>query len=248
MKTKYIIGLVVAGIMLLYGLIGIRTVKANQVCVRTSFGEVKGFETSGLTWVAMGKDKLICTTTSQVNFGKDDGYDVSTKDMQTVIMFVKVNYAVDSGKIEDLFKNFVFKHQDLLVSPIISDVVQGVSARYTIEELIEKRDEIANIMQEEITTRLGNNGIVVFDVNIINHDFSDSYEASVEAKKVAEQSVLKAQQELLEAQIQAEKNKTISQTFTPELATKLFLEKWNGALPTYWSGEGNPIDIIVNGQ
>lgn len=247
LKTKIIMGTtgILAGLIVIGTIAGFKTVQANTICVQTQWGKVVGYKSSGLTWIAPIRDKLVCTSTAQINYGRDKGYNVSTKDMQTVDMFVRVNYAVDRTKIEDLFENFQFKHEETLISPVVADVIQGVSSRYTIEELVEKREEIAGIMRDQVTARLEDNGIVVHNVNIINHEFSDAYEASVEAKKVAEQNVLKAEQELLEAKIQAEKNKTIAQTFTNELANKLMLEKWDGKLPQYYGGDNGPFSVFI---
>ena len=82
---------------------------------------------------------------------------------------------------------------------------------------------------------------------ITNHDFSDEFNHSIEAKKVAEQQALKAKYDLdrvkLEAQAQNEKNKSL----TPTVLQELFIEKWDGKLPNYWGGGSLPLPVMNTG-
>ncbi|HVF12729.1 MAG TPA: prohibitin family protein, partial [Actinomycetota bacterium] len=99
-----------------------------------------------------------------------------------------------------------------------------------------------------LKNRLDNYYIIVDDVNIVNFDFSREFNVAIEAKQVAQQEVQKARQELerakvdaerrvTEAQAQAEAQRLQQQTLTPLFVQKIWIDKWDGKLPTYMSGD-----------
>ena len=101
-------------------------------------------------------------------------------------------------------------------------------------------------------------GITVVNVNIINLNFSETYNQAIEEKNVALQRTLKAQQELETTKIEAEKkkvdaqatadaNRILNESLSQENLEKQALEnqanaiaKWNGQLPTTMAGDSVP--------
>ena len=59
-----------------------------------------------------------------------------------------------------------------------------------------------------------------------------------------ETAQINAEAKLIEAQAQADANRLISQSLTPELIQQQMYEKWNGQLPTVQAG--NDASIIVD--
>jgi hypothetical protein len=97
-----------------------------------------------------------------------------------------------------------------VVNPTIQESVKTIIARYTAEELIKKRAEVAVEIEELLTINLARYNIDVSSTAIENMDFTDSFTAAVEAKVVAEQNKIKAEKENEQALAKAENDKLIA--------------------------------------
>lgn len=236
------IGVVVFLIVALAGL-GFRTIKPGEIGIVVRFGNVVAVENSGVSWQFPLVTKIVRIP---VNQQKIDGtYSTSTKDMQTTTEFVTTQYVVDVSKAKELYISFLGNHAESIIKPVLASVVQDGVSELTIEELVSQRVELANKMTDNAKALLAPYGITIVGMQITDHDFSDSYESAVEAKKVAEQKVLTAQQEQEAAKIQAETNKIMSQSYDENVKYKMFLEKWNGELPKFMSGDNDMLNILL---
>lgn len=236
-------GFVVAFIVLLVLLTGIRVIDPSEVGVVIRLGNIVGIRESGITWQVPLITKIAKIDVSQK---KVDGvYSTSTKDMQTTEEFVTTQYVIDTSKVTELYKNFLGSHEESIIKPILASVVQDGVSTLSIEELVSNRVELANLMTADAKELLEPYGIRIISMQITDHDFSDSYEAAVEAKKVAEQKVLTSKQEQEAAKINAETNRIMSLSYDENVKFKMFLEKWDGKLPTYMAGENDMLNILL---
>ena len=153
------------------------------------------------------------------------------------------------------------KYQVRFVRPRVKEIVQATIAKYTIEEFVTKRAQISTEIFNDLQDDFARYGMVVSNVSIVNHDFSDEYEKAIEAKKVAEQKVETAKAESAKAQVEAENrvklaeyalrekelqakaNEIESNSLTPQLLRKMTIEKWNGQLPKVQGSSNNLIKI-----
>lgn len=134
-----------------------------------------------------------------------------SSDIQQVTMAVTINYNVSEESAGVLYKRIGMNYKDTLLSPKVQENSKVVVSGYTAEALIEHRSElgkkIADLMREDIDPY----GIKVTDVSIENLDFTDAFEAAVEAKQVATQEKQRAktqqEQATMEAQQEAERRK-----------------------------------------
>lgn len=76
-----------------------------------------------------------------------------------------------------------------MLLPRIKDAVQSNISKFTIEEFIVQRPKLADDILKDINSKTEKYGIVVTNVSIMNHRFSDVYANAVEQKKAAEQAV-----------------------------------------------------------
>lgn len=177
----------------------------------------------------------------------------ASKDLQTVSSRVALNFAVDSEKVVDIYRQVGDDYDDRIVSPAIQEAVKSVTARYTAEELITKRAMVSDAILTEIKDRIGNYGLLATDFNIVDFDFSSSFNAAIEAKVTAEQSALAAKNKLeqvkyeAQQQIEAAKGKAEALqiegdaiTSNPQVVQLRAIEKWNGILPNYMAGDSVP--------
>ena len=171
----------------------------------------------------------------------------SSKDLQPVSTHVAVNYSVEKMSAYKLMNNIGGAFDSVIVNPAIQEIVKEVTARYPAEDLIAKRDIVAGEIREALTQRLARYDLVVNDINIVNFKFSDAFNQSIEAKQVAQQQALKAendlkrvqieaQQKVAQAQADAESLKLKKQEVTPDLiqlkqleVQEQAVEKWDGS-------------------
>lgn len=172
-------------------------------------------------------------------------------DLQNVTTEVAVNWAINPLDAEWVYQHLGDESQltDKVIAPIVSNAVKAVAARYNAEELIEKRDQVATQIQQQIVAALAQYKVQVQGVNITNFQFSPSYTEAIEKKQVAQQQALQAnydlqrikvqaEQTVAQAQGQAQAQKLLQQTLTPEIIQLKAVEKWNGVLPQVVGGNG----------
>ena len=109
-------------------------------------------------------------------------------------------------------------------------------------------------MKENLSEKISPYGITVELFNIISFDFSEEFNAAIEAKQTAQQNALKAEQDLrrveIEAQQEIEKAKAEAESYrlknqeiTDNTLKMAWIEKWDGKLPAVSGGEGMMFDL-----
>lgn len=241
MKAKIISVLVF--LVVVFGLLSVKVIKPSQVGVITTLGKVTRVAESGVTFVPPVISKVTRIDTSTQTL--EGIYETSTRDMQTTTEYVTTLYSVDVSKVMDLYKNFLGKHNNSLVAPALATIVQDGVSTVSISELVSNRVELANFMTDKARAMLEPYGINVVSMQITNHDFSDEYENAITAKIVAQEKVKTAEYARQEAEIQAETNKILSKTYDDNMKSKMFLEKWDGKLPLYMSGDSDMMNMLL---
>ncbi|KAJ3472903.1 hypothetical protein NLI96_g13206 [Meripilus lineatus] len=138
---------------------------------------------------------------------------------------------------------------DKIIKPAISNSVKAVTAHYNAEDLITHRDHVRGEIEAQITGELKPYRLVVDSVNITDFHFSTQFVQAIEQKQVAQQRAQQAQYELqkakvladqkiVEARAQAEAQKLLQQTITPEIIQQQAVAKWDGHLPEVTSSSG----------
>lgn len=209
--------------------------------VITRFGAINRVAKPGLSFkIPLFEHVVTMDTRTQ-----KDQVDASaaSKDLQTVKSTVAVNYHLNGADATTVYQNIGVDYQDKVVSPAIQDTFKSVTAQYTAQELIEKREEVRTVAQAELETKLKKYFVVVDNFNIVNFDFSVEYNTAIEAKQVAQQNLEKATLEaktaVTQAQGQADAQKALkdSGALSPEYLQYLALKTWNGILPQYTGGQ-----------
>lgn len=187
-----------------------------------------------------------------------------SENLQEVSSDIAVNYHLDGTRALDVYQNVGTNYAEIIVAPAIQNTFKAVTATFTAEELITKRDEVRMMSEDELSKQLGPYHIIIENFNIVNFLFSAEYQQAIEAKQVAAQQVETSKQKLAQAQIdaqtviaqaqgQADAQKALNDTgaLTPEYLQYLFLTRWNGILPQVMtSGTNSMIDVsgFLNGS
>lgn len=250
-KTKFVI----SGVCLVASVLiaSFTIVPSGSSGVRVTLGKVSDtVMESGLNFQIPLVQKTVVVN-NQVQREDVQG-EAASKDLQTVSYNVSVNYNVIASESAELYRTVGKSWSEVIIRTAIQESVKSAIAQYTAEELITSRAAVSNVMLEEINGRMSEYGINITEINIITMDFSPEFDAAIEAKTVATQQVLTeqqnlekakviAQQKVVEAQAEAEANKTKSESITDEILMNEFLSRWNGVMPYVMGSDGNILDI-----
>lgn len=127
----------------------------------------------------------------------------ASKDLQEVATNVTLNYHVDPEKVNRVYQTLRRDFVPRIIVPAVQEGVKAVTARFDAEELITKRPSVKTGIEEVLRERLAQNGIILETVSITNFQFSQAFESSIEAKQVAVQDALKAENDLRRIEVEA---------------------------------------------
>ena len=123
-------------------------------------------------------------------------------------MSYTLNYQIDKVNAQEIYKTVGKEYYDTVIVPNIAEAVKVVTARYTAEELVSSRAELAAAIEEVLSNSLAQYNIQVVSAAIEDMDFTDAFTNAVEAKQVAAQNKLQAEieqaQKIMEQQAAAE--------------------------------------------
>jgi regulator of protease activity HflC (stomatin/prohibitin superfamily) len=179
-----------------------------------------------------------------------------SKDLQTVSAQVALNYHVVPESVNSLYQNIGTDYESRVLAPAIQEAVKGVTAKFTAQELIEKRAVVKDEIKMELTARLTKNFLIVDEFSLVNFEFSPAYEQAIEAKQVAQQNALAAENKLVQIKVEAAQRiaqataeaeaikiqaQAVTQQGGKEYVSLQWVAKWNGVLPTTMLGDSVPM-------
>lgn len=139
-----------------------------------------------------------------------------SKDIQQVILKMSVNYNIQAEKAGTLYKTIGMNYADNMLAPRLLENTKAVIGDYTAETLIANREEISGKILTKMQADMAPYGIHVSVISIENIDFTDAFEAAVEAKQVATQEKQRArtqqEQQTMEAEQAAARDKIKAQS------------------------------------
>lgn len=186
-----------------------------------------------------------------------------SSDIQEVEVVFTLNYQISKEYAMNIYKTIGKNYFDTAVSPIITESVKTVAARYTAEDLINKRNELAMTIEADMKEKLLAFNIELVSTSIEDMDFTDAFTNAVEDKQVAAQNKLKAETEaaqkvveaeaeaqirrvtaeaeayeiLQRAEAEAQANQKLAESITDRLIEYRYYEVWDGKLPQIVMGE-----------
>jgi prohibitin 2 len=245
LPAKSIKGGIVVALLLLVGFGSCGTVSYGERGVLLRFGAVTGnVKNEGLYFKMPLIDRVeiidIKTKKSEVDA------DASTKDLQLVTSKVALNYHINPTGIAQFFQKFGNSFESNVLDPGLQEILKAVTARYTAEEVITKREQVREDTNALLKERFQPQGMVIDGLNIVNFHFSKVFNEAIEAKVTAEQNALAAKNKLEQVKFEAQqmieaangKAKAIQVEASaiannPLVLQLRALEKWNGILPQY---------------
>ena len=127
-----------------------------------------------------------------------------TNDLQDVSTTIALNWRLDPGMADEVYKTLGLEFIDRIAAPAIQETIKQITAKYNAEDLILRRDEVKNAITTSLSTRLLERGIITEALSITNFQFSETFTAAIESKVAAEQAVLEAKNKLERVRVEAE--------------------------------------------
>jgi regulator of protease activity HflC (stomatin/prohibitin superfamily) len=258
-------GAVVVVVVIL--LLGFRAVDAGEVAVVTRFGQVTGRVLSpGANFIVPLVEKTLYYNTKKINYEtapseksamstadyRDIPVDTNTKDGQPVDISYTIRFSVDPAKATWVAQNI--GPEGALVEKVVKTEsrvwVRNVPRGYSAEDLYTGEGSLK--VQESIFDKLRPvfeaNGLILDMIGVREIAFDKSYVEAIKAKQVelvkieveknkAAQEEFRKAQRITAAEGQAREQELQRTTISDALLRKLWIEKWDGKLPTYVGGE-----------
>jgi len=167
------------------------------------------------------------------------------------------SYKAIKDKVVDLvFQNsrlgsgddFMKALEDNVLEPHIYDLIKEESRKYITDSLMANGGSLKfeDAVQSIVKKSFEDKGLelVTFSCNL---DFSAKVKAKIDNRNEVNTNITVLDQQIFEqrkrnelAALQAQENIIKSKGITPELLQQQAIEKWNGVLPSAWSGTGLP--------
>lgn len=200
----------------------------------------------------------------------DDSIDLPTREGQHIRQDISVTFNTTQEQAADVFKSFrgadVSDIEATFIRRTIITAAQNAAGQLSLSELISsKRNELQELIQKTLATEIGKMGFLLDKVNLGASHLPQALEAQMQQKMAAQQQAQQAEYELqkqqmlakaavakaegeaqsvlVHARAQAEANRLLQATLTPNLIQSKAIEKWNGELPQVSGGSTPFIDI-----
>jgi regulator of protease activity HflC (stomatin/prohibitin superfamily) len=175
-----------------------------------------------------------------------ENQNAGTKDMQQVHTDIVVNYRLTANMVPTIYKEYGLNVSDKVLGPAISESFKTVTGQYTSEELITKREEVSGKILERLAHKVQPFDITVSNISLVNFGFGKAYQDAIDAKMVATQSKLKAEQDLQRIEVEAKSRIAQAEGEAKAIAIQAqaiqsnggaqyvqlqWIDKWDGKMP-----------------
>lgn len=242
-KGAYVVGTVLA---LGFVLSMFTQVPAGSVGVQTLFGQIQDEPLSEGAHLInpLSKVEEMSLQTLKASLPKESA---GTKDLQVIHTDLAVNWRIRRDSVISIYRNYRDGIGEIILLPVVSESLRAVTARHDSEELLTKRDAVSAELLAELRTKLSPHHIDIVGVAITNFGFSSEYQQAIEAKVVAAQKKLKAEQDLQRIEVEAKsriaqaegeakaisiQSQAIQSGGGANYVQLQAIQKWDGKLPT----------------
>jgi prohibitin 2 len=248
------LGIVTGAFVFVVGIIfqSFTVISAGHTGVQVTLGEVNlQALTEGVHFVnpiSSVKDVDVRLQRSNLN-----GANAGTKDLQQVHTDIVVNYRLTASKVPHIYKEFGLDVDSKVLGPAMNEAFKSVTSHYTSEELVTKRQEVSDTIQQRLAEKLAPFDINVTNISLVNFGFSKAYQEAIEQKVIATQQKQKAEQDLQRIEVEAKSRIAQAEGEAKAIAIQAqaiqsnggqqyvqlqWIEKWNGQMP----------NTVVNGS
>lgn len=197
----------------------------------------------------------------RASFTNDDGSDrvLKLKASDNTEFTAKPLYsykAIENKVVDIVFQNsrlgsgdgFMRALEDNVLEPRIYDIIKEESRRYTTDTLMAQGGGLLfeQRVQDVVKKSFEAAGLELISFSS-NLDFSDKVKSKIDTRNEVNTNISVLDQQISEqrkknelAELQAQENIIRSRGITQEILQQQAIDKWNGVLPSTWSGSGLP--------
>jgi regulator of protease activity HflC (stomatin/prohibitin superfamily) len=193
---------------------------------------------------------------------EDNSFVVNSKDGSEFHVAPIVNYSVQREKVPFIFGKYrrtLELIEEGFLKTTIYDAFRMTANSYTAEELISNRQVFETKVRAKLDADLVKEGFVISQLTS-NLGYPETFKKAIESKNNAVQAALTAENQVKTAEAQAkikvataegnaqamlatakaeaESYRLKQSAITPMLLQQMWIEKWNGAMPTTQLGSG----------
>lgn len=264
-RLRWMIAIPIAAILAVTVLIaGIQIIDSTEIGVVRTWGQINKEIDAGFNIINPISDSVE-KYDLRVHVRSAD-FASYTKDAQPVSASIEYQYKLRPEEVMTVAKEYgTYEVLEEKIAGVVEEKVKSVFAEFSAMPLLERRSTLSAEVLDSLRD-LEDLYHIQFTAAVVNNiDFSDAFEASVEAKMTAEQDALRAEQEKRSAIVKAEQAKEVAainaeaaitqangeaeamriirealQNMPETYIQQLWIEKWDGKLPTV-SGADNTI-------
>lgn len=181
----------------------LHAVPTGSVGLVYQFGSIVGQTGEGLQVIAPWQN--LSEVSTQVQRKKFDQFVPFSKETQDVFIIVSLNYRVSPEAIQNLYRTVGPRWFEVLIEPRVVNFFKEETVKYQSVDIAPHRENLRIDVRKRLAEELRPFSIEVVDLLIDNIDFSGPFKKSIEDKQVATQNALRAEQEVNQSRFEANK-------------------------------------------
>ncbi|MBE7519617.1 MAG: prohibitin family protein [Thermoflexaceae bacterium] len=242
----------------------IRQIEAGHVGVVYQFGSIVGQKDEGLQLIAPWQSMRVASV--QVQRAHFENIECFSAETQDVFIAAAVNYSVSEKAVQTLYRTVGARWFDRLVEARVQNFFKEETVKYEAVDVAPNRERIRKAVLERLAAELAPYSVNVQDLLITSIEFSAAFKSAIEQKQIATQDALREQERVKqreaeaqqakavaigkadalreEARGQADANKLLTESITPQLIQFQAVQKLsdNVQIALLPSGQGIIID------
>ena len=186
-----------------------------------------------------------------------DKFEIQDKKGEIFTADPTVEYYIERNNAKTVFLRYRKDIKSLERSAILSEVknaYKDICGLYETDSLINNRPQFEKEVEALLSQRLTERGFTLSNIQSSVKP-NDAMQDAINSKNISVQNALKLQNELKAAEAEAQKkvvtargeaeaNKILQMSITPQLIQKMWVEKWNGEMPKVVGSGGNVMSMI----
>lgn len=161
-----------------------------------------------------------------------------------------------ANDIVQTYKEYGNDWQERILYPNLEQAVKAEVGTWNADTMVANRDKVAENILKSLQGRMiaHNYPVAISNFQMINIDYSNQFEQAIEKKVIAEQTALeeanitkqveqRAKQKVVDAKAEAESMRIRANALAqnPKLVSYEAVQKWDGKLPQFITGNSTPI-------
>lgn len=172
--------------------------------------------TKKVSTYSIGIEQSYLTAEDKGDSPKDESFNIPTSDGKTVKVNLEFSYRFDEERVAEIFTEFKGKSgeevKNTFIKPKVIAWTQEVSARYPVSDIFgDKRTEINAELDVYLKEKFEKYGIIIDTVNFTDISVDAETAEAIQKKVNAQQELEIAQIEAETAKVQAEKDKEVAE-------------------------------------